>query len=278
MQNKLAKESINPISDSNYTNYFLEKTRRFFEENEIPFNWDYEIGAILKAVEKYSSGKKVLDMGCGVGTLLLALNREGFVPSGIDFDPVQISTAKQIAEKYGGENIDFKVGKIEERVFPDGSFDIVTSKDVAEHLPDKELEKYLLAGHSYLRKGGSLVIFTKPTRFSYLFEKEKIGLLLPFVFLNKEKLENYLNFLDRWIPKIYKKISGKFMFNTWQEPPPGHCNCPDVNLFPNKVTNAGFKIIYYKTWINPRQRYHRLICKLFPYDFIRRNILLVAQK
>ena len=84
--------------------------------------------------------------------------------------------------------------------------------------------------------------------------------------------------MDRWFPRIYKKITGKFTPHTWQEPAPGHCNCPDVNLFPKKVTSAGFKTIYYKTWVNPRQRYFRWICKLFPYDFTRRNIILVAQK
>jgi len=68
-------------------------------------------------------GERILEVGCGTGTLTLAAKVRagaGSRVSGIDIAPDMIETAKRKAAK-AGEEIDFQVGRIQEIPYPDGS-------------------------------------------------------------------------------------------------------------------------------------------------------------
>ncbi len=84
-------------------------------------------------------GDKVLDVGCGTGSLTLtAARRVG--PSGaaygIDASPEMIAVARQKAQRSGFATV-FEVGLIEKLDFPDATFDVVISRLVIHHLPDE---------------------------------------------------------------------------------------------------------------------------------------------
>jgi ubiquinone/menaquinone biosynthesis C-methylase UbiE len=85
-----------------------------------------------------SAGMRVLDCGCGAGSITLGL-AEAAAPGeviGIDVEPVQIERAQSLAAAQGATNVQFKVADITCLPFPDASFDAVFAHAVLYHLAD----------------------------------------------------------------------------------------------------------------------------------------------
>ena len=100
-------------------------------------------------------GEKVLDVGCGTGTLAIAIKPQvgaGGV-HGIDASPEMIQVAKEKAAK-DGSDIDFRVALIEAIPFSEASFDLVTSTLMLHHLPDDLKAKGFLEIRRVLKPGG----------------------------------------------------------------------------------------------------------------------------
>jgi ubiquinone/menaquinone biosynthesis C-methylase UbiE len=100
-------------------------------------------------------GEHVLDVGCGTGTLAVALKSRvgaGEV-CGIDASPEMIEVAKGKAVKAGCA-VDFQVAPIEALPFADVSFDLVTSSLMLHHLPDNLKRKGLAQVRRVLKTGG----------------------------------------------------------------------------------------------------------------------------
>jgi ubiquinone/menaquinone biosynthesis C-methylase UbiE len=83
-------------------------------------------------------GERVLDAGCGTGTLAIAAGRQtgptGEV-HGIDPSAEMITVAREKAAK-AGVDAQFQAAVMEKLPFPDGHFDLVLSSLVLHHLPD----------------------------------------------------------------------------------------------------------------------------------------------
>lgn len=75
-------------------------------------------------------GKRVLDVGCGNGELLVRMRRLGWEVTGIDPDPRAVSAARQ------GYELDVQLGTSSNCSLPSGSFDAVTLVHVIEHVAD----------------------------------------------------------------------------------------------------------------------------------------------
>lgn len=98
-------------------------------------------------------GLRVLDVGCGPGSITLDIASEvapGHVV-GLDQEPSQVELAWGAARDAGVGNVSFERGSVYALPFADGSFDIVFAHAVFEHLADprtalSEIQRVLVAG------------------------------------------------------------------------------------------------------------------------------------
>ena len=110
------------------------------------------------ALSLIDSGEKLLDVGCGSGSLVFKAKDKFGEVYGIDISPSRIDEAKKSAVKKFGENnnFHFSVCNINEKInFPDNMFDAITSIAVIEHVFDP----YFIVGevHRVLKTGGFFV-------------------------------------------------------------------------------------------------------------------------
>jgi ubiquinone/menaquinone biosynthesis C-methylase UbiE len=81
-------------------------------------------------------GKKVLEVGVGMGADYLQWLKAGALATGVDISPASIERAQLRCELAGYKNADLHVADAENLPFPDGSFDVVYSYGVMHHSPD----------------------------------------------------------------------------------------------------------------------------------------------
>jgi ubiquinone/menaquinone biosynthesis C-methylase UbiE len=105
---------------------------------------------------KIKLGDKVLDVGCGTGSLTLtAKTYAGASDSvyGIDASPEMIEVARKKAKRSRSEAV-FEVGLIEKLPYPEASFDVVISRLVIHHLPDDLKRRGFAEIFRVLKPGG----------------------------------------------------------------------------------------------------------------------------
>jgi 2-polyprenyl-3-methyl-5-hydroxy-6-metoxy-1,4-benzoquinol methylase len=101
---------------------------------------------------------KVLEIGCGNGSMTGHLKALGVDILGIDMNERYIKNAKS---RFGKEN--FKLMRGEDLKLMDDSFDIVLSFDLLEHIPD--ISKHLKEVRRVLKKDGRYLLQT-PNRYT----------------------------------------------------------------------------------------------------------------
>ncbi len=112
-------------------------------------------------------GERVLEVGCGTGSLALAAARRAGASGkvyGIDPDPVMINVARKKATQ-ARLDVTFEVGLIEKLPFDASEFDVVLSSLMLHHLPDDLQALGLAEVRRVLKPGGRFlaVDFEPPT-------------------------------------------------------------------------------------------------------------------
>jgi ubiquinone/menaquinone biosynthesis C-methylase UbiE len=102
-------------------------------------------------------GARVLDVGCGTGTLTRMLGRRAEVGSVIGIDPAAVLIERARALTSGLEQVAFREGDGRALPFPDATFDAVTFDSVLSHASDARA--MLAEAARVLRPGGQLAIF-----------------------------------------------------------------------------------------------------------------------
>lgn len=112
---------------------------------------------IADKIDIYSKikGKKVLDVGSGLGGCCVELARLGGTVSGIEPEPEKIILSRRLA-KIERLNIEFIKGIGESLPWKDNYFDIVTSNAVLEHVNDSS--KCISEMVRVVKKGGIIYI------------------------------------------------------------------------------------------------------------------------
>jgi len=111
------------------------------------------------ALADLKEGEIVLDLGSGAGVdVFLAANKVGSKGRvvGIDMTEEMVKRANETAKKYGYENVEFKLGDIENLPLEDNSVDVIISNCVINLSPDK-LRTYQEA-YRVLKPGGRILI------------------------------------------------------------------------------------------------------------------------
>ena len=140
-------------------NYWEKRSDSFLEQRRAELHsamadrWMNEIQAQLP---KENKKLRILDVGCGAGFFTILLAKAGHQVTGIDLTPDMIKNAKQLAEEEQAE-CEFAVMDAENPEFPDGTFDVIVSRNLTWTLPHVK--------HAYgewlrvLKKGGILLNF-----------------------------------------------------------------------------------------------------------------------
>ena len=82
-------------------------------------------------------GKKILEVGCGIGTDLLQFTKAGAKTTAIDLSPQSASLAKLRLQSYEYQG-DVLIGDTENLPFRDNAFDLVYSWGVLHHTPNPD--------------------------------------------------------------------------------------------------------------------------------------------
>jgi 2-polyprenyl-3-methyl-5-hydroxy-6-metoxy-1,4-benzoquinol methylase len=93
--------------------------------------FEYGIAKRTRVVTRYKRGGRLLDVGCATGSFLRGMqSKESWEPYGVE---INAAAARVARERYG---LNVHIGTLEQAIFSDGFFDVVTMWDVLEHLHD----------------------------------------------------------------------------------------------------------------------------------------------
>jgi ubiquinone/menaquinone biosynthesis C-methylase UbiE len=133
------------------------------ESSEAYSLWEYRVGKAI--LESYGerlgdlAGKRVLDIGCGLGGKTVAYAEARARVTGVDLSEKNVAQCSAFARARGVEAA-FAAGDAERLPFAGGSFDAVIANDSLEHFANPEAALRELA--RVLKPGGSIFLFFTP--------------------------------------------------------------------------------------------------------------------
>jgi ubiquinone/menaquinone biosynthesis C-methylase UbiE len=134
-------------------------TAGFFQELDA---YRFEKLQYLPQVVDFSSyrGKRLLEVGCGVGIDLIRFARAGAIVTGVDLAEVSIALARKNVQ-HNGLVADLRVMNGEELQFEDNSFDVVYAHGVLQYTA--HAQRMIQEIHRVLRPGGEAIVMVYNT-------------------------------------------------------------------------------------------------------------------
>ncbi len=112
----------------------------------------------LAQINLLKQNDRILEIGCGIGSIVAELSGQGYDITGTDISGEAIAYG---LNKYG--NIKLQVQPAEDLQFEDETFDVVLSFDLFEHIA--QVDKHISEVYRVLRKDG-LYLFQTPNKYS----------------------------------------------------------------------------------------------------------------
>lgn len=141
------------INNEYYTGAERASEEYFAEIEERRYRTHYHLPELFASLDGH--GKKLLEIGCGIGVDSIQLANRGYQVTAVDLTENALAVARQFAERRG-VSIDFRLGNAEGLGFPDASFDAVYSFGVLHHTPD--IARSVAEVHRVLRPGGTAYV------------------------------------------------------------------------------------------------------------------------
>jgi len=143
-----------------YTHGHHESVLRSHEWRTVENSASYLLDAL-------DSGTRVLDVGCGPGTITIDLARR-VAPAtvvGVDREPEVLERARAAAHAAGVSNVVFDAGDVYALDVPDASFEIVHAHQVLQHLSDpvaalREMRRVCVSGGVVAARDSDYASFT----------------------------------------------------------------------------------------------------------------------
>jgi len=162
--------------------------------------------------EEWSS-KKILEVGCGVGTDLLQFAMAGADVTGIDLTQESSSLAKSRLQAYGRQG-EVLITDTETLPFRDSLFDLVYSWGVLHHTPNPE--KAISEIHRLIKPGGKICIMIYNRHSMVAIQLYLLFGLLAFKPLRSQK-EIFAKHLESPGTKAYTKAEARRMFSKFKD-------------------------------------------------------------
>lgn len=130
---------------------------------------------LLSQLPSDLNGCRILDAGCGTGSLSIELARRGADVLAVDLSPNLIAIARERAPRlFGGGRIEFQVGDM--LIATEDEFDHVVAMDSLIHYPAREMVNVL---ETFSWAAGRSILFTFAPRTPALTLMHAVGRLFP---------------------------------------------------------------------------------------------------
>lgn len=211
-------------SDTYSREYFLTECDGHveFQEGRLPSRLQAALGFAGEL-----KGKRILDVGCGRGEVVLYCLRRGAEACGVDYSADALLLARQGA---GDEPGRFQRADARYLPFQNATFDLALMLDIVEHLYPAELALALADVRRVLKPGGKLIVHTMPNLWYY-----RLGYPL-----------------FRWVQQLRGKILPRDPRARWQFVSAVHVNEQTPLALQRSLKEAGFAA---RVWLQPTQSY-----------------------
>jgi len=149
-----------------------EANRRYFREayRTGQHGWGQDLPSpyavdFLRRLARVVPGGEVLDIGCGEGRHAVAAARLGFRVTAIDYEPLALRRARQVAEAKGVRGIVFRRLDVFDMPFPESSFDVIVDYGFLHHQRKADWPAFKSSILRVLKPGGYYVLSVFSPRF-----------------------------------------------------------------------------------------------------------------